>query len=278
MTTMTEKLALAIAVFILASSLLNFVSIVHAQKNEGDYVDYSFNYSLAGQSQTKKGEGTFREEIIEDLGNGTLRVKYSGTLNNAVFMLEKNIPEGKFHFPYIPELKDETKTFKIRNSTFTITITRLPAETLQFQGSKYTLNVSKVEVSSEVVAKSGIRTINATGILKVMKSGLLYSFSGEFKGGSAGEVTITLSATNLDPEAKGETNSLSMMAADIAQYGNFPAIGSMTQPMPASDNTRSYALIGGLLAVLAVIGAVTLGRRKIAGSSDKGDKPLHWVN
>jgi len=278
MTTKMEKLALIMTVFILASSLLNRVSIVHAQKNDGDYVNYSFNYSVTGQSQTKKGEGTFREEIIEDLDNGTIRVKYSGTVKNAVFMLEKNVPEEKFHFPYIPEMKDGTKIFKVRNSTFTITITKLPAETLQFQGSTYTLNVSKVEVFSEVVAKREIHTSNVTGILKVMKSGLLYSFSGEFKGGSTGEVTITLTAANLDPEAKGEANSLFMMVADIAQSGNFPTINSRTQPTSASDNSRSYALIGGLIAILAVIGAVTLGRRKIAGSSDKDDRPLHWVN
>jgi len=278
MITIPRKYVSIIIVLALATSFLGSVSIVYAQKNQGDYINYSFNYSATKESQTKKGEGTLREEIVKDFNNGTLRVKYSGTVNNAVFMLEKNTPKERFHFPYIPELKDGTRTFKIKNGTVTIAITRLPVETIQFQGSTYMLNVSKIEVSYEIIRNGDTRSGNANGIVKIFKSGLLYSFKGEFNGSSTGDITITLTATNIDPEAKGEANNLFLMAANFAELGNIVNTNSVTQSGTTVATTQSYALIAALIAIIGVIGAITYGRKKITRNPEQGEKPLHWVN
>jgi len=278
MTLLLRKYTSISLVLILASSFLASVSVAYAQKNRGDYVKYSFNFSATRDSQTKKGEGTIREEIVKDYNNGTLRVKYSGTVNNAVFMLEKNTPKERFHFPYIPELKDGTRTFKGKNGTATITITRLPDETIQFQGSTYKLNVSKIQISYEFTRNGEIRSGSANGTVKVFKSGLLYSFKGQFTGYSTGDITITLTATNVDPEAKGEASNLLLMAANFAELDNIVNANSATQSKTTAATTQSYALIVSLIAIIGVIGAITYRRKKINGNPEKGEKPLHWVN
>ena len=278
MTAILGKYTPILLVLILTASFLCSISIVYAQKNQGDYVNYSFNYSATRESQTKKGEGTLREEIAKDFNNSTLRVKYSGTVNNAVFMLEKNTPKERFHFPYVPEFKDGTRTFKGKNGTVTITIERLPDETIQFQGSTYKLNVSKIEVSYEIIRNGETRSGNANGIVKVFKSGLLQSFKGEFTGSSTGDITITLTATNIDPKAKGEANSLFVMAVNFAELANIVNPNSVTQSKTTAATTQSYALIVALIAIIGVIGAITYGRKKITGNPEQGEKPLHWVN
>ena len=277
MTTILGKYVSILVILILATSFLDPISIAYAQKNQGGYVSYSFSYSVT-KLQARKGEGTFREEIVKDFNNSTLRVKYSGTANSAVFMLEKNTPKERFHFPYLPELKNGTRTFKGKNGTVTITITKLPDEPIQFQGSTYKLNVSKIEVSYDVTRGGETHTGNADGIVKVFRSGLLYNFKGEFKGSSTGEATTTLTSTNLDPEAKGEANNLLVMASNLAELGNFVNVNSRTEARTSIATTQSYTLIVVLIAIIAVIGAITFGRRKISANSEPREKPLHWIN
>ncbi len=275
--TLLRKSASILLLILIATSFLGLISLVDAQKNQGDFVNYSFSYASTKNSQTKKGDGTFREEIVKDFGNGTLRVKYSGTANSAVFMLEKNTPESRFSFPYLPELKNGTRTFKLRNVTITLAIARLPDETINFQGSSYRLNVSQIEVTYEVIRGANTVTGSANGIIKVFKSGLLYSFNGQFKGSSTGDADIVLTSTNLNPEAKAESNNLLMQAANLAEIGSLVDGNARPQTSTASA-TQSYMLIAALVGIVAVIIGVTYGRKKITSSSRQNEKPLHWVD
>ncbi|MBI2127209.1 MAG: hypothetical protein HYU02_07875 [Thaumarchaeota archaeon] len=274
---MLRKYAPILLLLLVTTLFLGSISLVDAQKNQGDFVSYSFSYSSTKNSQTKNGDGTFREEIVKDFENGTLRVKYSGTANSAVFMLEKNTPESRFSFPYLPELKNGTMIFKLRNATITLAIARLPDETVNFQGSSYRLNVSKIDVTYEVIRGANTFTGSANGIVKVFKSGLIYSFNGQFKGSSTGDVNIVLASTNLNPEAKAEPNNLLMQAANLAEIGSL-VNGNGRPEASTTSATQSYMLIAALVGIVAVIIGVTYGRKKITSSSRQNEKPLHWVD
>ncbi|MEE9586289.1 MAG: hypothetical protein V3W09_05235, partial [Nitrososphaerales archaeon] len=73
----------------------------YAQETDERFVEYSFTYSGQKTEESREGAGNLRLEVIDNFGNGSLRVEISVSINNAEFLIRNNVAQERFSFPYL---------------------------------------------------------------------------------------------------------------------------------------------------------------------------------
>jgi hypothetical protein len=160
---MRSALSYAVLGLILVSALTLYPVGVYAQSTAGDFVKYSFSHS--GE---RSGSGSLGLKVVEDFGNGTLRAEMSGSHNNADFLFRSNVPEAKFHFPYLPEIPEISHTVTRENGSITINIQKLADDEVSLQGTDWVLGVYRVTVAAEGVRNGSDMAVSLDGDLKVL--------------------------------------------------------------------------------------------------------------
>lgn len=262
-----------------------FPIAVYAQETKDSFIEYSFDYSNVKSDISNEGSGNLRLAVLENFGNGTLRIETSGWINNAEFEIKNNVAEDKFSFPYLVTLPQLDLTIPRENGTISIHSERLSDEIINFQGTNRVLNVSKIIVEVESIHNNENVLINVQGELKIFSgSGLLYSFDGSIQQDNNGgqvEVSVTLLDTNLNIENKPES-SLNI----FSQINTLSTLGMGITPVndqviviESSSPTTSYLVIGSLVGIISILSvAMIVSRRKNGRSNVSDDKPLHWVH
>ena len=258
---------------------------VYAQESTGSFIEYSFDYSRVKSDVKREGSGNLRLEVLENFGNGTLRIEKSGSLNNAEFQIKNNVAEEKFVLPYLSTLPQLDKTITRENGTISISTERLVDETVTIQGNTWVLNISRITVEAEGTRNGEDVVINAQGDLKIFAiSGLLHSFVGSIQqelSGAHAEVSIILVDTNLDLENKPESKMRTFSQINaLASFGLgiTPLNGQVFSAQPSSA-TSSYLLIGSIIGAIGIISfVVLLNKRRVGRNSTTEEKPLHWVH
>ncbi|MCZ6647722.1 MAG: hypothetical protein O7B30_00535 [Thaumarchaeota archaeon] len=279
--------------FITAYSSLTIVAILIlgsivarpalAQVSEGDFVEYSFSNS-GNFDEIDEGNGRFRLEVIAQYENGTLRVGFSGSMNDLEFSLRKNIESGLFSFPSLVSPPEIRQTIDGDNGSLALTVDRLPDEEFSFQASSWILNVSRINIEVRGQPKS----VDVDGILKIFSiSGLLQSFEGNIQSVDQDReinVLLELIDTNLDlgVSAGSSLTFLSQINA-LSSLGIIdPSLdgGSLiVQGASSNSNPSPYLLILALVIGIILISFVSIRARNSNKNKDEEeDKPLHWVN
>lgn len=290
----------------LISAITVTPAYVYAQSASGDFVAYSFSVG------SESASGDLRLTVLENFGNGTLRTEFSASMNNTDLSIKHNVAEGSFHFPYVPAVPEiNNQTMEQENVTIITSVTRVADEEVDFQGSTWVLNVSKVSITAVGTQNETSMSVTLTGDLKVFaKSGLFYSFNSSVKlGGNMTQLSITLTDTNLDLNVKPVFNmtmlsgvggfaSLGMGLASFSGLSSSPdsasmlsiggrLLGSGALNSPASAGsvgasttpTYYYVLIASLVGVVALVSALSIrGLRKGRRTGSSEEKPLHWVH
>lgn len=257
----------------------------YAQESDGRFVEYSFTHSGSTSEEIREGSGNLRLAVIENFGNGTLRIEISGSLNNAEILIRNNVAEERFSFPYLVTLPHIDRTITGENGTITISTERLDDEEVDLQGTNWILNVSRITVEAEV-ARNGERVeVNADGELKILAvSGLLYGFAGSIVRGSSDaeiEVSVILVDTNLDLGARSESSlSIFSQVNTLASLGMGAApFDSQALSSQSGATTPSYLLIGGLIGAIVLVSLLSVMKWRRGGRNDASEeKPLHWVH
>ncbi len=279
--------------FITAYSSLTIVAILIlgsivarpalAQVSEGDFVEYSFSNS-GNFDEIDEGNGRFRLEVIAQYENGTLRVGFSGSMNDLEFSLRKSIENGHFSFPSLVSPPEITQTIDGDNGSLALTVDRLPDEEFSFQASSWILNVSRINIEVRGQPKS----VDVDGILKIFSiSGLLQSFEGNIQSVDQDReinVLLELIDTNLDlgVSAGSSLTFLSQINA-LSSLGIIdPSLdgGSLiVQGASSNSNPSPYLLILALVIGIILISFVSIRARNSNKNKDEEEeKPLHWVN
>ena len=233
----------------------------------------------------REGSGNLRIEVLENFGNGTLRIEKSGSLNNAEFQGKGNIAEDRFILPYLSTLPQFDQTITGENGTISISTERLADETVTIQGTSWVLNVTRIMVESEGTRNDKDIVINAKGDLKIFAvSGLIHSFVGNFHqeiNGTTVKVSITLVDTNLDIENKPESRINHFSQIDtMASFGlGVTPIKDLEFSSQSSSAASSYLLIGSLVGAISLISFIMLmNKRRIRRNNSTDEKPIHWVH
>ncbi len=280
----------SVVVGILLSVLIVSTGIVYpvaayAQETDERFVEYSFTYSGQKTEESREGAGNLRLEVIDNFGNGSLRVEISVSMNNAEFLIRNNVAQERFSFPYLLTLPQLDLTIPRENGTITISTERLDDEEVEFQGTNWILNVSKITLEVEGTRNGERMAINADGELKILAdSGLLYSFTGSVDrelGDAQIQVSVILVDTNLDLGVKPES-SLSI----FSQLNTLSSFGMGGVPFDdqavssqSGNATQTYLLIGGLVTAIVLVSVFSvMSRRQGKGEDASGEKPLHWVH
>ncbi|MEE9283917.1 MAG: hypothetical protein V3U49_07590 [Nitrososphaerales archaeon] len=279
--------------FITAYSSLTIVAILIlgsivarpalAEVSEGDFVEYSFSNS-GNFDEIDEGNGRFRLEVIAQYENGTLRVGFSGSMNDLEFSLRKNIENGLFSFPSLVSPPEIRQTIDGDNGSLALTVDRLPDEEFSFQASSWILNVSRINIEVRGQPKS----VDVDGILKIFSiSGLLQSFEGNIQSVDQDReinVLLELIDTNLDlgVSAGSSLTFLSQINA-LSSLGIIdPSLdgGSLiVQGASSNSNPSPYLLILALVIGIILISFVSIRARNSNKNKDEEEnKPLHWVN
>lgn len=290
----------------LISAITVTPAYVYAQSASGDFVAYSF---LVGSGSAS---GDLRLTVLENFGNGTLRTEFSASMNNTDLSIKQNVAEESFHFPYVPVVPEiNNQTMEQENVTIITSVTRVADEEVDFQGSTWVLNVSKVSITAEGTQNETSMSVTLTGDLKVFaKSGLFYSFNSSVESaGNETQLSITLTDTNLDLNVKppvpnmtmlsrvGGFASLGMGLASFSGLSSSPDSASMLSigerllssvvlnspasagSVSASTPTYYYLLVASIVGVVALVSALSIrGLRKGRRTGSSGEKPLHWVH
>ena len=262
-----------------------FPLTIYAQESKDSFIEYSFNYSIEKSDVNREVSGNLRIEILENFGNGTLRIEKSGSLNNAEFQVKNNIAEDRFILPYLSALPQFDQTITGENGTISIRTERLVDETVTIQGTSWVLNVTRITVEAEGTRNDKDVVINAKGDLKIFAiSGLIHSFVGDFKqeiSGTTVKVSITLVDTNLDIKNKPESKmNLFSQIDTLASFGlGVTPINDLEFSSQSSSATSSYLLIGSLVGAISLISFIMLmSKRRIRSNNSTDEKPIHWVH
>jgi len=262
-----------------------FPLTIYAQESKDSFIEYSFNYSIEKSDVNREVSGNLRIEILENFGNGTLRIEKSGSLNNAEFQVKNNIAEDRFILPYLSALPQFDQTITGENGTISIRTERLVDETVTIQGTSWVLNVTRIMVEAEGTRNDKDVVINAKGDLKIFAiSGLIHSFVGDFKqeiSGTTVKVSITLVDTNLDIKNKPESKmNLFSQIDTLASFGlGVTPINDLEFSSQSSSATSSYLLIGSLVGAISLISFIMLmSKRRIRSNNSTDEKPIHWVH
>ena len=262
-----------------------FPLTIYAQESKDSFIEYSFNYSIEKSDVNREVSGNLRIEILENFGNGTLRIEKSGSLNNAEFQVKNNVAEDRFILPYLSTLPQFNQTITRENGTISIRTERLVDETVTIQGTSWVLNVTRITVEAEGTRNDKDVVINAKGDLKIFAiSGLIHSFVGGFQqeiSGTTVKVSITLVDTNLDIENKPESRmNLFSQIDGLASFGlGITPMNGLETSSQSSFATSSYLLIGSLVGVISLISFIVLmSKRRIRKNSSTDEKPIHWVH
>ena len=262
-----------------------FPLTIYAQESKDSFIEYSFNYSIEKSDVNREVSGNLRIEILENFGNGTLRIEKSGSLNNAEFQVKNNIAEDRFILPYLSALPQFDQTITGENGTISIRTERLADETVTIQGTSWVLNVTRITIEAEGTRNDKEIVNNVEGELKIFAiSGLIHSFVGGFQqeiSGTTVKMSIMLVDTNLDIENKSESRmNLFSQIDSLASFGlgTTPMNGLETSSQ-SSFATSSYLLIGSLVGVISLISFIVLmSKRRIRKNSSTDEKPIHWVH
>ena len=262
-----------------------FTLTIYAQESKDSFIEYSFNYSIEKSDVNREVSGNLRIEILENFGNGTLRIEKSGSLNNAEFQVKNNIAEDRFILPYLSALPQFDQTITGENGTISIRTERLVDETVTIQGTSWVLNVTRIMVEAEGTRNDKDVVINAKGDLKIFAiSGLIHSFVGGFQqeiSGTTVKVSITLVDTNLDIENKPESRmNLFSQIDTLASFGlGITPIKDLEFSSQSSSAASSYLLIGSLVGAISLISFIVLmSKRRVRRNSSTDEKPIHWVH
>ena len=262
-----------------------FPLTIYAQESKDSFIEYSFNYSIEKSDVNREVSGNLRIEILENFGNGTLRIEKSGSLNNAEFQVKNNIAEDRFILPYLSALPQFDQTITGENGTISIRTERLVDETVTIQGTSWVLNVTRIMVEAEGTRNDKDVVINAKGDLKIFAiSGLIHSFVGNFHqeiNGTTVKVSITLVDTNLDIENKPESRINHFSQIDtMASFGlGVTPIKDLEFSSQSSSAASSYLLIGSLVGAISLISFIVLmSKRRVRRNSSTDEKPIHWVH
>ena len=262
-----------------------FPLTIYAQESKDSFIEYSFNYSIEKSDVNREVSGNLRIEILENFGNGTLRIEKSGSLNNAEFQVKNNVAEDRFILPYLSALPQFDQTITGENGTISIRTERLVDETVTIQGTSWVLNVTRIMVEAEGTRNDKDVVINAKGDLKIFAiSGLIHSFVGDFKqeiSGTTVKVSITLVDTNLDIKNKPESKmNLFSQIDTLASFGlGVTPINDLEFSSQSSSATSSYLLIGSLVGAISLISFIMLmSKRRIRSNNSTDEKPIHWVH
>lgn len=249
---------------------------------------YTFSYSGFKSDKSIGGSGILKLEVVENFENGTLRIAASGSLNNAEFLIRKNVAEDRFSFPYLITLPQLDQTLTRENGTITISIERLDDEEVEFRDANWVLNVSRITLQAEGTRNGKRITVNLDGTLKIFAtSGLLHSFTGDVKATSPSdtqiEASIILTDTNLDLSVKPESSpdifsQVGTLMNMEVEDGAIP-FDSQAPPSQSPATTPPYLLIGGLIGAITLVSLLSvMGWRRRERHSKSEEKPLHWVH
>ncbi len=255
-----------------------------AQVSNGDFVEYSFSFA-GNLRESGDGEGIVRLEVAELNDDGTIRIELSGSLDDLEYSVKKNVEEDSFSFPRLTSPPEIEQSLSRDNGSIAIALERLPDEEFRFQGSDWTLNVSRVSIA---LTGPNEESLDVDGILRIFSiSGILQTFEGSIHSVDQDrEATflVELLDTNLDLEVSPESYITVFSAIDA-----FSSLGVIDVPLdsnslvlqgvPSDSNLPPYSLILALVLGIILISFVSIRARK--SNSDDGEdyvKPLHWVN
>jgi hypothetical protein len=292
MTKMILSITLQIIIF---TTIFSFTPVL-GQDNKGDYVNYSFKYTIFNSDDSIETAGNVNREILDIYDNGSLRIKTSGNVNNVEFSIIKNSNGEHLQFPYLISVPSLDQKIKIGNLTLDLRISRSADEVIEFQGTELKINVSQINIQTEHIQEGIANTVDIQGEIKLFsKSGLLYHLDVEVSRDSTeGEsvfLTVNLEETSLDPTIKPEFeteflsrfNDISSFAALSSIIGeDFSTLASQPNTVSAettANQTYFYLIGGGLGATIVAITIMSLRRWNNGRKEDSSEeKPLHWVN
>jgi len=293
---MMRKMILSITLHIIIFSTIFSFTPVLGQDNKGDYVNYSFKYTVSKSDDSIETTGNINREILDTYDNGSLRIKTSGNVNNVEFSIIKNSNGEHLQFPYLISVPSLDQKIKISNLTLDLRIIRSADEVIEFQGTELKVNVSQINIQTEHIQEGIANTMDIQGEIKLFsKSGLLYQLDIEvLRDSTKGEsvfLTVNLQETSLDPTIKPEFkteflsrfNDISSFAALSSILGeDFSTLASQPDIVSAENSTNQtyFYLIGGGLAATIVAITIMSFRRWNNGKKENSseEKPLHWVN
>ena len=254
-----------------------------AQVSEGDFVEYSFSHR-SNRDELGEGNGRFRLEVIDQYENGTIRVAFSGSMNDLEFSLKKNIEEDLFSFPSLISPPEIRQIISGDKGSLAVTLERLPDEEFSFQASSWILNVSRISI--EITGPD--ESLDVDGILKIFSiSGVLQSFEGNIRSPDQDReisVLVELIETNLSLDVRPE-KSLTV----LSQINALSSLG-IIDPTPdgasliiqgasSNSNPSPYLLILALAIGIILISFVSIRARKSnRNAAEEENRPLHWVN
>ncbi len=262
----------------LVVALISSLSFAAAQSTslQGSFV----KYSIQATSPKHQIQGTLQKQVLQDYGDGRVKVRLSGNFTDTRFSIERNVTANRVHFPVLPSLDGFSFSVSRKNVSVSITAKLVGTEDVVFQGGSHKVNVTSF--SAEVSYYNGTTTsmVKIQGTVRTFHSGLLYHFEASKESPTA-TFAASLLATNLDLDSPSTTTNLSALIRSI-MTGEEGSVQSPNSVKPASTGAEFPVLI--LLTVVAIVSAVVLVvlfRSRRLGSRQQpetvSERPPHWV-
>ena len=284
------KLSRARAGLMLALVLLlgaSLISAGYAQSLQGKYVEYH----LSIESPFKSTAGTLQQDVVEDYGNGTALIRYSGNFNSTKFVIEKAVNSSHIRFPYLPAFPSIFFSTVIGSLNVTLVSELVGSETVTFNGSDWIVSVTNFSLLVSPMNASGAHQASLDGTLKTFMSGLVYSLAANGGVDSAeGALTLSaqLTATNLDPDVQISNSSLKLseiFGVELPQaWGafNIVATEAADDSQETTEDITTSLISASLLGVAGFASVVYLRKkrndRKETSDDTEEEKPPHWVH
>ncbi len=262
-------------------ALISGVNLAVAQSSglQGSFVEYSIHT----KSQTHQTDGTIRQEVAQDYGNGRVRLKTAGNFSDTRFTLERNVSANHVFFPVLHGL-GAGFTFTISRNSVSVTITAnlVGTEEVAFQGSTHKVNVTSFSAVLNYSKGSVMSSTSIRGAVRTFASGLLYSFEASHEPyPQNGTITTTLITTNLPLDTPILASSLTSGYVISSILGGREESTQSQNSTGIPSPTTQFTLVA-LLATIAIVGVllyITFGRRirKKPEPQQVAERPPHWV-